>query len=201
MKPSVTVFAPPELKIAGILRAMGVVEETYNLKEFVGSIDIKENDLDIQINSIKVNHVKWLDSFGYELTIQGKELYYSGDANEIPEEILQKLYAGKYERFYQDTCIADFQDNPHLSLKRLSELVVEKNVRSKVYCMHLDNKFNEEDAIDLGFNVVSNIKLYSHVNEPLVSFDSYYEDNAEELKNTAKQSDITSAEAEQSSNS
>lgn len=159
MKPSVTVFAPPELKIAEILRAMGVVEDTYNLKEFVGSIYIKENDLDIQINSIKVNHVKWLDSFGYELTIQGKELYYSGDSNEIPEEILQKLYAGKYERFYQDTCIADFQDNPHLSLKRLSELVVEKSVRSKVYCMHLDNKFNKEDAIDLGFNVASNIVL------------------------------------------
>jgi uncharacterized protein (DUF433 family) len=68
------------------------------------------------------------------------------------------LNEGQIDVFYQDTCQADYEGNPHLSLNKLDKLV-NQNMKERVRCMHLDVNFDVSEAKQLGFNVVtSNIK-------------------------------------------
>ncbi|SFS52730.1 MBL fold metallo-hydrolase [Marininema halotolerans] len=151
--PNVTVLAPYDIEIKQLLKMMGVGENTYTLVQFNKSSDIPDESLHIKVNSIEVEHVKELKCFGYEIEYTGKLIYYSGDSNMIPKDILNRLNNREFDIFYQDTCQADYEGNVHLSLRRLDELV-NHNVRDIVYCMHLDNGFDKKEAQNLGFNVV-----------------------------------------------
>lgn len=152
-KPNVRVYSTLELKIKGILRAFGVEDDNYVLEEFESLKKILCEDMDLMFEAVPVNHVKTLKSFGYIFDYQGKKVYYSGDANEIPSDILKDLNEGKFDEFYQDTCKAEYPGNVHLPLSLLDELV-DMFVRDRVYCMHLDESFIVEEALKLGFNVV-----------------------------------------------
>lgn len=159
-KPSITVLSPHDLNIKSILEGMGVNENTYGLVEFneFGELLSLHHDgsFDIQIEAVPVKHVEELNCYGYIINYENKTIYYSGDSNEIPQDILDKLNTGRFDLFYQDTCKADYEGNVHLSLRKLSELV-NKDERDKVYCMHLDGGFSKEEAEELGFNVVESI--------------------------------------------
>ena len=60
--------------------------------------------------------------------------------------------SGKINYLYQDTCKADYDDNVHLSLRRLVELIPE-GLRNNVYIMHTDEGFDFDKAKELGFNI------------------------------------------------
>lgn len=104
---------------------------------------------------IKNNHVDELKSYGFTLKINGKNMYYSGDASSLSEDVLEALYGGKIDFAFVDTCKADYEGNVHLSLRKLTKLIIPEH-RSKVWCMHLDEAFVREEAEGLGFNVVVN---------------------------------------------
>lgn len=139
-----------------LLINMGITEEhcyLYNC-EFNGQVaDIKT--LNLQILFVPTKHVKEIVSFGILiLNLNTREsAYYSGDSNEISKPILYGLECGELHYLYQDTCKADYDGNAHLSLRRLSELIPVE-LRSKVWCMHLDSGFDRSEAEGLGFNVV-----------------------------------------------
>lgn len=154
----VTIITPADLTadVKLILEKEGVpesqytsieIEETYSPNNLVGLTYIKP---------YRVQHVPHLKCFAYLLEIDGKKVYYSGDCNMVPDEILAELLAGKIDLFYQDTSKADFDGNVHLSLRKLTELIPEQ-FRNRVYCMHLDQAFSVEEANDLGFHVVNHI--------------------------------------------
>lgn len=151
MTQSVTVLAPKELKVRECLRTMLVADETYEYAEIEAFSGFSMNGLNVQFSPIPTNHVEEGPSFGYELYVDGKFYYYSGDSNMIPSEIIMDL--DKYEEIYQDTCGADYPGNVHLSLNTLKMLIYGEE-RKKVYCMHLDKAFNRTEARKLGFNVV-----------------------------------------------
>lgn len=153
-EPSVTVFAPYDLKIKHLLKMMGVEGNTYKLIQFSESAGFHYDDFHIRFTPVTVKHVEELNCFGYIIHYNNKVIYYSGDSNMIPESILTAFENGEFDLFYQDTCKADYEGNVHLSLRKLDELI-EFNLRDKVYCMHLDNGFNKVEAQELGFNVVS----------------------------------------------
>ncbi|MFT8320151.1 MAG: MBL fold metallo-hydrolase [Bacillus sp. (in: firmicutes)] len=155
-EPTVTVLAPDGLSIQPLLKGMGVEENTYELFSFKNQGEICCNDFFIQYEAIPVTHVKTLNCFGYILHFENKTIYYSGDCNDIPLTILQRLHKGDFSYFYQDTCKADYNGNVHLSLNKLNKLV-KQEVREKVYCMHLDESFKKEEAEKLGFHVVKSI--------------------------------------------
>lgn len=154
--PSVTVMSPYGLGIRHVLKVMGVESNTYNLTQFETSSSVQCNDFGIKVYPILVNHVKELKCYGYTIYYNNKRIYYSGDANEIPEEVLGLFNANHYDYFYQDTCKADYEGNVHLSLRELDELI-RVDLRDRVYCMHLDNGFDKAIASKLGFNVVKSI--------------------------------------------
>jgi len=154
----VTIITPKALTedVKFILNKEGVPESQYT------SIEIEEcykpeNLVDITyIKPYKVQHVPHLKCFAYLMEIDGKRVYYSGDCNMVPDEILAEMLAGNIDLFYQDTSKADFDGNVHLSLRKLTELIP-ASLRNRVYCMHLDQAFSVEEAKELGFHVVSHI--------------------------------------------
>ena len=103
------------------------------------------------IKLIEVNHIQDMSSYGIIFKHYDKLIYYSGDSNEIPYEILKDI--DKINYIYQDTCLADYEGNVHLSLKKLCELI-EPKYRSKVSIMHIDCDELIEKAKLEWFNVV-----------------------------------------------
>lgn len=152
--PSVTVHCPRGLEIKKLLHLMGVQKNVYTLQFTDETGLVEEQDLHLSYKLIPQTHTNTLDAFGYVLKYEDQTIYYSGDANDISPDILEQLHAGYFDYFYQDTCKAEYEGNVHLPLSFLNTLV-QPNVRSKVYCMHLDNGFKNEDAYALGFQVVS----------------------------------------------
>ncbi|WP_019241217.1 MULTISPECIES: MBL fold metallo-hydrolase [Bacillus] len=154
----VTILTPLALTadVKAILQKVGVPETQYKSVE----IDTEHQPENVVgITSIKpylVEHVPHLTCFSYLLHIDGKTVYYSGDCNMIPDEILKLMLDDKIDLFYQDTSKADFPGNVHLSLRQLEE-AIPAELRPKVYCMHLDPIFSNSEAENLGFHVVNHI--------------------------------------------
>ncbi|MBA4603812.1 MBL fold metallo-hydrolase [Thermoactinomyces mirandus] len=140
-EPNVYVIAPYDLRIGQLLKLMGVNENTYKLSQFNETTEFHMNHFHIDLEAVPVKHVKQLNCYGYIIYYENKTIYYSGDCYEIPQRILEKLHNGTIDLFYQDTCKADYEGNVHLSLKKLDQLI-DRKVRGKVYCMHLDSGFN-----------------------------------------------------------
>ena len=141
--------------IITLLNIQGNNLDDYNIYES------SENDEDININIdegcfrlIKVNHIKGMNCYGVVTKLNNNLIYYSGDSNEIPIEIMDNIE--KIDYLYQDTCLADYEGNVHLSLIKLCELIPTEH-RHKVWCMHLDCDELIEKAKSEGFNVVENI--------------------------------------------
>lgn len=167
-----TVLTPEGNMLIDILDSMGVNISLYDCV----LIDRKKGSflvgLDVDIKPILTKHVDELICYGYILKyneIADKEYslgdrvsynstvyYYSGDSNIIPNEIMEIFISGEINMIYQDTCSQDYDGNVHLSIRKLQEYI-EPSERHRVYCMHLDEKFDREYAESLGFNVVRNI--------------------------------------------
>lgn len=147
MKKITPIIYYPNLELEKLLRLMGHDKE-YILREIEADINFNINRLKVKF--IPVPHMKIMDCYGLNISDEDKRIYYSGDSNNIPKEIIGEL--DKIDEIYQDTCIAEYEGNIHLSLRKLSELVPDQ-YRSKVYCMHIDNNDLIERATKLGFNI------------------------------------------------
>ena len=141
--------------IETFLNCIGVSSEMYCL-ESSNSVVIRDKSLgNINIEFLSNSHVNTIPAYGLIINISGKTIYYSGDTNNINDIILSKLKCGEIDFIYQDTCGLDYKGNNHLSLKRLCELVP-KELRNKVYCMHLDKHILKDEIESNGFNVIFN---------------------------------------------
>ncbi|HEX3045134.1 MAG TPA: MBL fold metallo-hydrolase [Bacillota bacterium] len=152
LKP-VLYFPEPEL-LRNLLNCLGVEPFMYELK---GEPETRFSEGAFSggmLRFLPVSHVAAIPAFGFFLELEGKRCYYSGDANHIDNEIIEMLEQGRLDLIYQDTCGADYDGNPHLSLQRLAALVPQ-GLRNKVYCIHSDREFNREVALKLGFNLVA----------------------------------------------
>ena len=156
-KPKVTIYSLNATGVKEVLKLNGCVEDIHF--DFVNvRYDNIINITPLQVlimKPIETNHVDELSSFGYELVIEGKGVYYSGDTKDINKEDLEWINKGFFPYVYIDTCKADYEGNVHISLRKLAELIKPEH-REKVYCMHLDEGFVREEAESLGFNVVEN---------------------------------------------
>ncbi|NCB70903.1 MAG: MBL fold metallo-hydrolase [Clostridia bacterium] len=106
----------------------------------------------IEVSPYPVEHAKDMDCFGYVLTLGGRKVYYSGDAADIPDEVLQQFLSGLIEHLYQDTCMEVSEHHCPLSLL---EQRIPKEHRSRVSAMHISSKQSMEIIKEKGFQVVS----------------------------------------------
>jgi Cft2 family RNA processing exonuclease len=108
----------------------------------------------LRIKPILTEHVPSLVCFGLGVKSDHVNFYYSGDAKSIPVPVLTALETDGLDRLYQDCSWLEYDDNPHLSYKRLCEKITSQTMRSKVWLMHTDAGFNYDKAKADGFNIV-----------------------------------------------
>ncbi|KAJ49718.1 ribonuclease BN (tRNA processing enzyme) [Clostridium tetanomorphum] len=138
----------PSAELQQLLNIMGHSRE-FNLT--LSEIDVVLNIHDISFKFIPVTHIEKMNCYGVIIQDKDNTIYYSGDSNNISENILNRLNEVDY--LYQDTSLADYTGSPHLSLRKLCELIP-KQWRSKVYCMHIDSDELIIQAKEQGFNIV-----------------------------------------------
>lgn len=148
-----TIIFPQKEHMEKLLTSIGVTNKVYQFNSS-DRVEIRDEQIgEFSIEFLSVAHTNTIPSYGFIMKINGNTLYYSGDSNNISNEILNKLKSGEIQRIYQDTCGLDYKGNGHLSLKKLSELIP-KELKYKVYSMHLDQHITEEEIRSNGFNVV-----------------------------------------------
>lgn len=146
------IFFPDVPLLSSILNNMGVDAEFYELIPATHT-KIYDEFLDtMDLSFIPSSHVKNIPSYGILLKYGNHTIFYSGDSNEISQSILENLEKGYIDILYQDTCSIDYEGNPHLYIGKLAEYI-KPSLRSKVYCMHIDQRFEKTKALNLGFNV------------------------------------------------
>jgi len=170
LKKKVNVYYPHADKLQELLLLQGASEEHYKLitnkqiKEMNVSFDeFPAYHIDIFKDSFgnvyyghqhETTDVRMFSCFGYKIKYNNKSIYYSGDGYHIAQRDIDILEKNGYDELYQDTCGLDYPGNVHLSLKLLCELI-KPDFRNKVFCMHLDEALNVEEAKKLGFNIVT----------------------------------------------
>lgn len=156
LKKNTRIFYPHKETLDSFLKIAGVGQEMYSIGD---SISAKINDEylgEIKIKFRLTTHVKEMKSYGFIISRLEESAYYSGDSSSLDEEIVNKLKTGEIKKIYQDTSGLDFDESPHLSLKKLKK-IVPVELRSKVYSMHIDKNVKIDDILKAGFNIV---KLY-----------------------------------------
>lgn len=146
----------PEEEINILLGISGVSRDMYlHIKQKQGML---ENNT-VEISYVPMTHVDSLNSYAFKLSVGNKyTIYFSGDSNRIPDEILKDFLDGHIDVIYQDTCGEKILNSAHLHLDDLCRLIPKAN-RDRVYCMHLDPALAEENILERGFKIA---KIYAH---------------------------------------
>lgn len=139
----------PEHTVVELLRLMGIKDEFYDHNQTLP--DAIEG---IKASAILVHHVENMKCFGYLLECENQSIYYSGDASEIPESILETLRSGRLDRLYQDTSAHNSPNPSHCYVGDL-ERIIPMEWRKRVYCMHLDHDCRLQ-LLAMGFQVIQN---------------------------------------------
>lgn len=96
------------------------------------------------------HHVIGMEAFGYLLTINGKEIFYSGDSKSIDSRVLRVFNYGNIDYFYQD--VSKFNSDVYMNVEELTRIIPEEK-RKFVTCMHFDDSETVELAKSYGFKV------------------------------------------------
>lgn len=157
IKAGITILTPDDANVIKLLKYMGVNRDLYNMIKLPEEYLLKNEDFEIGINFVKVSHVTDFECFGYILNYHHTRIYYSGDANDIPEAVLHEFLQNKIRFIYHDVCSFEYPNNPHMFIEKLCALLGKEN-RNRVFCMHYDEGFDKLRAIQLGFNLVNNVE-------------------------------------------
>lgn len=134
------------------LKCIGVEEKMI---EMVGNSDVEINDQqmgNMHLSFLPVSHLPNIPAFGFILENEEARIYYSGDANAVPESVIRLLEEGHLDIMYQDTCGLDYDGNAHLSFDKLCK-IVSKDFRYKVCCIHHDSHLDLKKVKVEGFQI------------------------------------------------
>ncbi|ADH03297.1 metal-dependent hydrolase [Bacillus phage W.Ph.] len=155
---NIIVYSPYDIKLKDFLDRTGCTTKYYRPRNFDNHItmDFTEPEDSIELSAVPQRHVEELLSYGYIFDFKGQSIYYSGDTNMLHEFVKKPSIINKFTRIYQDTCWLHYEGNVHLSLTKLVEAVPDRELRSRIYCMHLDEGMlsHEGTVRNLGFKVV-----------------------------------------------
>lgn len=154
---NIWVYSPYDIKLKEVLEKAGCTTDYYHPRNFDNNIDMKfEGYNDIKLIAVPQKHVKEILSYGYVIEIGDKTIYYSGDTSTLPWFVKKPTIVNKFDYIYQDTSWLHYEGNVHLSLTNLVEAIPDRDLRQRVYCMHLDKGMVEHMGAvrSLGFKVV-----------------------------------------------
>jgi predicted PolB exonuclease-like 3'-5' exonuclease len=162
-RPGVTIYTPDTQSVLNLFHVMGVKSTLYNLVRLdLGGhrniVTIGEKLGRIIVTPVRTEHDDDLKvCYGYLFEFidffKGSKVYYSGDSRSIPPVILRMLRSDELDYIYQDTQSFSYNGYVHLPLEELSRLIP-KSLRSKVWCMHIDESWDADAVKQLGFKTV-----------------------------------------------
>lgn len=135
----------PTEKIKEYLKIVGIEDKFYIYRNTLPEISEVKNSF------AEVRHTDDMKCYGYEIIFPEETVYYSGDAVEIPENILEKYFKGEIKEIYQDTCSYVSKNAAHGNIFYLEDTIPPEK-RKNVYCIHLDRDFRDKIR-DKGFGV------------------------------------------------
>ena len=121
--------------IKNILDSMGVDKSDY---EFINDVDL-DNKYDVfdNIRYVETTHCDDITSYSILFEKDNRVIYYSGDTNEL-DTVKSIIHGDKnIDKIYIETCSERLDS--HIYYEDLLE-VIPKNLRDRVYCMHLDTR-------------------------------------------------------------
>ncbi|ASR78198.1 hypothetical protein PPISBEST_236 [Bacillus phage PPIsBest] len=154
---NIWVYSPYDIKLKDVLDKVGCTTKYYHPRNFDNNIDMKFEDYeDIKIVAVPQKHVEELLAYGYVIEVNDKTIYYSGDTTLLPWFVKKPTIVNKFDYIYQDTGWLHYEGNVHLSLENLVNAITHRELRSRIYCMHLDTGLmpHLDTVKNLGFNVV-----------------------------------------------
>ena len=134
----------PNWSVISLLSMMGIEPSFYRYMPTLPA------DCPVQMKAHEVAHAKDMRAYGLELSCAEETIYYSGDAADVPQAVIEGYLSGRIARLYQDT--SSHPSAGHCFYEKLTAYFPQEK-RSGVYCMHLDHDY-EQMLLDLGFNVV-----------------------------------------------
>ena len=135
--------------IKNILDSMGVDKSDY---EFVNDVDL-DNKFDVfdNIRYVETTHCDDMTSYSIIFEKDNGVIYYSGDTNEL-DTVKSIIHGDKnIDKIYIETCSERLDS--HIYYEDLLE-VIPKNLRDRVYCMHLDTLDIVDKLEENGFRIV-----------------------------------------------
>lgn len=155
IKPNI-IYKEEELKT--FLTQMGVNEEYYNF-DYTSNINkiIFSNTKRLEVAYQLTNHVSNINAYSIIIFYINSDnttfnpttkIFYSGDSKCIDLKI------DDYDYIYQDCSFAHYKGYAHLPYDVLCEKVKTIEHRKKIFLMHQEEIFNNNKAIEDGFNVV-----------------------------------------------
>lgn len=137
----------PQKEICSLLSLMGIAEDFYNYRqEFSNAV------AGLDIIPVEVQHASDMKCFGYEIRCKDWHIYYSGDAADLPDDMVGKFVSGEIQRIYQDTSSHKCDHPSHMYVGDL-EKKIPMELRKRVFCMHLDRDWKRE-LLEKGFSVI-----------------------------------------------
>ncbi len=146
---SVNVYYPND-RIIQYLRLLGIDDTFYKFKQLKQKDFIRE----CTILTYPVVHSADMPCYGYQISDKTSSFYYSGDAADIPEAVLNALLHHELDAMYQDTC--EKANDSHCSIQKLCMRIPEE-YRRNVWCMHLSST-DDSYCTSCGFHTVDEMK-------------------------------------------
>lgn len=145
-------YFPDKEWIGLFLRCIGVEKKMIEIVSN-SNVEITDQELgNLRLSFLPVTHLSNIPAFGFILENEEARMYYSGDANVVPESVIKFLEEGGLDLMYQDTSGLDYDGNGHLSFNKLCNLI-SKDFRYKVCCIHHDSFLDLEKVKAEGFQV------------------------------------------------
>ena len=134
----------PNWSVISLLSMMGIEPSFYRYMPTLPA------DCPVQMKPHEVAHAKDMRAYGLELSCADETIYYSGDAADVPQAVIEGYLSGRIARLYQDT--SSHPSAGHCFYEKL-EAYFPQEKRAGVHCMHLDHDY-EQMLLDKGFSVV-----------------------------------------------
>ncbi len=135
--------------IVDLIRIFGCTTDMYNI---VYEEECSDYSLFNSVKYIKTNHVPQISSYGILFDTSDGVVYYSGDIGDL-DSVSDLISSGVLiSKIYVDTTSKE-SSGCHVFIGDLNK-VIPSDLRSKVYCMHINNDKCIHMAMEYGFNVV-----------------------------------------------
>lgn len=128
--------ATPDETVQQLLSLMGIQPDDYAFrKDFT-----KPFPGGLTVTPLPVEHAPGMACYGYYLCDGEETVFYSGDSNSLPSQVIGGLMSEEIARAYQETTYREGVHAAHCSLEQLC-VTVPHSVRGRVVCMHFNDDF------------------------------------------------------------